>query len=82
MASQNKQGIAASRYRQIRLSITQEVGGRCSYSLYAKPLNAAWQESHCLVRDSLHYDRPIVTADDAIHAAIEALKEQLLPGID
>lgn len=82
MASRNQSGIAQSRYRQIRLQITQEVGGRCSYSLYAKPMNKEWREQDCLVRDSLHYDYPIVTAEDAIRATIECLKEQLLPGCE
>lgn len=82
MSSKNQPGVALSRYRQIRLQITQETSGRCSYSLYAKALHKDWREQDCIVRDSLMWDRPIVTPEDAIQAAIAALREQLLPGID
>lgn len=81
MASRNVVGIAQSRYRQIRVNITQEQSGRLSYSLYAKPMNKDWREQDCIVRDTLMHDRPIVTPEDAIEACIAVLREQLLPGI-
>lgn len=82
MGSKNVVGIASSRYRQIRVNITQEQSGRLSYSLYAKPLNRDWTEQHCIVRDAMYWERPVVTPEDAIVAAIEVLKQQLLPGLE
>lgn len=82
MASRNIVGIAQSRYRNIRVNITQETSGRLSYSVYAKPLNRDWREPDCIVRDAMYFERPVVTPEDAIIAAIEVLKQQLLPGIE
>lgn len=82
MASKNVVGIASSRYRQIRVNITQEASGRLSYSVYAKPMNKDWREQDCIVRDAMYFERPVVTPEDAIIAAIEVLKQQLLPGVE
>lgn len=78
----NNGPIARSNYRQLRVTATLEYGGRLSYSVYAKPLNAAWSEQRCIVRDHLRWADPIVTPEDCILALIEVLREQLLPGID
>nr|CRY97283.1 hypothetical protein [uncultured prokaryote] len=74
--------IAQSRYRQLRLTLTQEVGGRCAYSIHAKALNDPWTQHTVIVRDTIVMDGPIVSTEDAIHVLITALREQLLPGID
>lgn len=70
-----------SHYRQLRLTAALESRGRLSYSVYAKPLNAAWSERHVLTRDSLVWPTPLVTPDDCIEAVIEILREQTLPGL-
>lgn len=46
---------APNRYRQFRLTYTEEANGSASYRVYAKPLGAAWTESVCIVtgRDDL-----------------------------
>lgn len=71
---------AASRYRQARLTFTMEASGRCSYSLYAKPLNAAWDEHQCLIRDSVVVERAPESLEDVIRILLIVLGEQLLPG--
>lgn len=40
---------APNRYRQFRLTYTEEANGHASYRIYAKPLGAAWTESVCVV---------------------------------
>lgn len=72
--------MAQSRYRQVRLTFTQETTGRLSYSVYAKGLNMDWTEKQCLVRDQVHLDAPLMTTEDVCHALIVILREQLLPG--
>nr|CRY97285.1 hypothetical protein [uncultured prokaryote] len=72
--------IAQSRYRQVRLTFTQEQGGRCSYSIYAKGLNATWSEHQCLVRDSVVFPSPLLSTEDVCHALITMLRDQFLPG--
>lgn len=71
---------AASRYRQARLTFTMEAGGRCAYSLYVKPLNAAWDEHQCLIRDSVRVERAPESLEDVIRVLLIVLGEQLLPG--
>lgn len=70
----------ASRYRQVRLTFTEERSGRASYSIYAKGLNQAWDEHQVIVRDSVILNHPLLSTEDVIHALIGILREQLLPG--
>lgn len=75
--------VAASRYRQVRVTITQEGSGRCSFSVYAKGLNQAWNEHACLLRHAIDQaPTPLVTTEDVIALAIDVLRSQTLPGID
>lgn len=75
--------VRASRYRQVRLTLTQEVSGRVSYSVYAKGLNEAWDEPKCLIRDSIDpVPRPLLTTEDVIEVLLAVLRDQVLPGID
>lgn len=72
-----------SRYRQLRLTATHELGGSFSVSLYAKPLNHEWHEQQCMLRTRVEYDqRALVSTEDVIAALIHILREQLLPGVD
>lgn len=45
-----RKGRARNRYRQVRLSYTEEASGRASVSLYVKPLGEPWTEQQCLAR--------------------------------
>lgn len=72
---------ARSRYRQLRLTATLETSGRLTYSVYAKPLGAAWSEHDCLLRSEIRHSGPLMSQDDVIRALIEVLREQTLPGI-
>lgn len=76
----NPHGIAQSNYRQLRLTITHETGGRFSYSLYGKRLEAQWHEHQCLARGAEEGTRrPLNTTEDAIMAALVVLESLLLP---
>lgn len=70
---------ALSRYRQVRLTFTEEAGGRLSYRIYAKGLQHGWQESQCLISDSVTTTQPLNTTEDVIRALLAILGEQLLP---
>lgn len=75
--------VARSRYRQMRLTATQETSGRFSYAIYAKGLNQEWHEHQCLLRGSLeHTPLPLLSTEDVVAILIDLLREQLLPGID
>lgn len=76
----NNAKVSGSRYRQVKLVVTQQRNGRLDYSLYAKGLNAAWDEHTCLLRDSIATaGAPILTAEDALRAVVVVLSGQMLP---
>lgn len=48
---------AESRYRQVRLTVTEEVGGWISVRIMAKPINAGWK-----MQDTVYHHRFQVAA--------------------
>lgn len=72
---------AASRYKQVRLQLTEEAGGRVSVSLYVKPLHAEWTQQNCVRRWSARVSEPLDTFEDVLSLLIRLLDEDLLPGI-
>lgn len=65
-----------SRYRQVRLTVTQQASGRLDYSLYAKGLTQAWDEHLCLVRASVEHEGPLDTTEDVLRAMMVVLGAQ------
>lgn len=83
MAKRERPRVGAlSAYRQVRLTYTEEVGGRISYSVYVKPLGASWTEQHCVVRDVVRAQEPCTSLEDVFARLEIIIKEQRLPGID
>ena len=82
MSSTSRGGpVAQSLYRQFRVTCTQEIRGQVTYSIYAKGLNDAWKEQHCLVRDRLDIaPSALLTTEDVVRVLIDGLREQVLPG--
>lgn len=75
----NPHGIAQSRYRQIRVTITHETNGRFSWAMYAKGLNDAWHEHQCLLRGSDEgIKAPLLTTEDALTAFLVVCEHHLL----
>lgn len=71
--------VRASRYRQVRLTFTQEGHGGLSYSVYAKGLNQAWNEHQCLVRARLQgFDVSLLSTEDVLTALLAILDEHLI----
>lgn len=66
-----------SRYRQIRLTVTQQWSGRLDYSIYAKGLQQAWDEHLCLVRASVDTDEDLATTEDVLRAIMVVLADQV-----
>lgn len=78
MSAQSRR--SASRYRQFRLTATQRGSGLVDYSIYAKPLAAAWDEHQLLGRwTSDHPIEPIEYTEDVIALLVILLEERLLP---
>lgn len=74
-------GIAQSRYRQLRCTLTHETNGTLSYRVYAKPLNAGWSEQHLIAQGRAQSVRPILSTEDAIGVLVDLLKQEMLPGL-
>lgn len=72
---------AASRYKQLRLQMTEEAGGRISVSLYVKPLNVEWSQRHVISRWTVQRHEPIETLEDALSVCVALLEADMLPGI-
>lgn len=72
---------AASNYKQLRLQMTEEAGGRVSVSLYVKPVNVDWTQRHCVQRWVVKQHEPIETLEDAISVCVALLESDMLPGI-
>lgn len=73
---------AGSRYRQLRITATQELSGVLTYSVYAKGIHQQWDEHQCILRDAVHFPAPLMTSEDVYAALLTILREQLLPGVD
>lgn len=80
MAQRTSQKVGASRYKQVRLTFTEQSGGKCSYSVYAKGLNQAWDEHQVIARGVLEGTVTHLSTEDVMHTLIAILRSQLLPG--
>ena len=70
----------SSRYRQFKLTATQETSGALSYRVHAKPLNAAWDEHQLLATGSIQStSEPIECTEDVIALLLDLLSDLLLP---
>ncbi len=74
-----RRSIATSRYRQVRLTCTQEVNGRVTYSVWVKPIKGNWNEGHCVVRDQVDKHPTLDSLEDVYGLLIRLLAEQCLP---
>lgn len=77
----HKPGIALSRYRQLKVSLTHETSGQISYRVHAKGLTDSWSEHTLIAQGRADEVLPINSTEDAINVLIDLLKENLLPGI-
>jgi hypothetical protein len=82
LALRRQRRVAASRYRQVRVTFTHEASGRASYSIYAKGLQQAWDEHTCLVRGSLPGVPHLLTTEDVLRTLIAILEDLSLSSSD
>lgn len=71
--------VGRSQYRQLRLTVTHELNGRFSYSLYGKPLNKEWHEHQCMGRGAV--DGTLLglnSTEDVVMAMITVLEEHFM----
>jgi hypothetical protein len=67
---------AASRYRQIRVTLTEEYGGLFSLRVMVKPVDAEWTFKHSIiVRSWRMSDPPAQLADVLEHLAAQLCVE-------
>lgn len=71
---------APNRYRQVRLTYTEEASGRLSVSLYVKPLGASWDETQCLFRWSVDDLPPAPQVEDVVQRLVYVLQDAF-PGV-
>lgn len=71
---------AKSRYKQFRLTYTEEVNGRVSVSIYAKPLNAAWNEQQCMMRFTEEVGQHVESLE-GVAARLIVLLEDAFPSL-
>lgn len=70
---------SASRYRQVRLTFTEQAGGVCSVRVMVKPVNVAWSERHTIVQESFKIAEPLTSMAD-VYALLGAyLAQDTLP---
>lgn len=75
MGAQGKPYVRAkNRYRQVRLTYTEEASGRLSVSIYVKPLNEGWAESQCLYRFSVEGTEPAPHLEDVALRLMQCLE--------
>lgn len=69
------------RYRQFRLTCTQEASGRVSFSAYAKGIGDEWHERQCILRSSVQFGARLDTTEDVLCALMAVLEETMVPPI-
>lgn len=75
---------ATSRYRQVRVQFTEEASGRCSWSLYVKPLGSEWSQQQCLARGVYEGAGRLASLDDVLRTCediLAHLRRAEVPGI-
>jgi hypothetical protein len=70
---------AASRYRQVRLTITEEAGNRITVRVLVKPLDASWTMRHSVWHHSWRRSRSSGHWSGLIAEAFYAIVGEQLP---
>lgn len=74
---------AQSRYRQVRITLTEEAGGRIAARVMVKPLDADWTMRHTVWVHSWKQESSTDHWQDLVYAVLRQIAgEDLLPGID
>lgn len=70
---------AQSKYRQVRLTVTEEVGGWVSVRVMVKPLAASWQMKDTVYHHRFRVDDPTPHWLDLLAHAYRVLGMEALP---
>lgn len=71
---------AASNYRQVRLTITEEQGGRITARVLVKPLAADWSMKHVVWHHSWRTTRAMGHWSALVASALHMIVGEQLPG--
>lgn len=77
-----QQPAARSNYRQVRLTITEEQGGRITARVMVKPLAASWTMKHVVWHHSWISSRPLNHWSSLVASALYMIVGERLPGDD
>lgn len=72
-------GRALSRYRQVRVTITEEAGGRLTVRAMVKPVNDSWTMRHTVWSHSWRTDATTRHWTDLVGEALHAMARETLP---
>lgn len=73
---------AQSRYRQVRITITEEAGGRVSVRVMAKPVTASWTFRDTVWHHNWRLSRVTTHWLDLVREALDAIVGEALPPPD
>lgn len=71
---------ARSNYRQVRVTITEEQGGRVTARVMVKPLAASWTMKHVVWHHSWISRRPLSHWTALVASALHQMVGETLPG--
>ena len=71
--------MGGSRYKQLRLTITQELSGLVTYRLHGKEYQEEWEERHLLLHGTIVHHEVLDTLEDGISLIMGILQSQMLP---
>lgn len=70
---------AQSRYRQVRMTVTEEHGGRVTVRIMVKPVNESWTFKHTVWVHTFTQTDPSVHWVDLVATAHEVVLAEVLP---
>ena len=73
---------AQSHYRQVRLTVTEEQGGRITARVMVKPLAADWSMKHVVWHHSWRTTRPLTHWTHLVASGLHQILGERLPGDD
>lgn len=74
-----KKPTAASNYRQVRLTFTDQPNGMVGVRVMVKPLQAEWHHKHTILAESFWNSVPLGSMQDVYAFLVDYLGQYMLP---
>lgn len=75
----DEDAMGGSRYKQLRLVVTQELNGLVTYRLHGKEYQDEWDERQLLLHGTIVHHEVLDTLEDGISLIMGILQSQMLP---